>query len=61
MTSKHKAPLFGWHAPAELQAWARAEAQRQEIPLSAVLTEALYNYRTYCEADPRPKPKGAPR
>jgi hypothetical protein len=61
MPGKNKNPLLGWHPPAELAAWARAEAQRQEIPLSAVLTEALHTYRTYCEADPRPVPKGAPR
>ena len=61
MPGKNKNPLLGWHPPAELAAWARAEAQRQEIPLSAVLTEALCIYRTYCEADPRPHPKGTPR
>jgi len=39
--SKHKSPLLGWHPPAELSAWVRAEAQRRGVPISAVLNEAV--------------------
>jgi len=45
MTSKNKYPLLGWHAPAELAAWARSEAARRGVPLAAILTEALAAYR----------------
>ncbi len=45
MPNKHKTPLLGWHAPAELAAWARAEAQRRGVPLKVVLDEALAEYR----------------
>ena len=41
MPSKHKSPLLGWHPPAELSAWVRAEAQRRGVPISAVLNEAV--------------------
>ena len=41
MPSKHKSPLLGWHSPAELSAWVRAEAQRRGVPISAVLNEAV--------------------
>ena len=61
MPGKNKNPLLGWHPPAELAAWARAEARRQEVPLSRILTEALYTYQAWCEADPRPVPKGLAR
>jgi hypothetical protein len=59
--SKHKSPLLGWHPPADLAAWARDEAERQEVPLSRILTAALDIYRAFCEADPRPVPKGIAR
>jgi hypothetical protein len=39
--SKHKTPLVGWHPPADLAAWARAEAARRGVSLATVLTEAL--------------------
>jgi hypothetical protein len=45
MPSKHKTPLLGWHPPAGLSAWARAEAARRGVPLSVILTEALEQYR----------------
>ena len=61
MPGKNKNPLLGWHPPAELAAWARAEAQRQEVPLSRILTEALCTYQAWCETDPRPVPKGIAR
>lgn len=37
--------MLGWHPPAELSAWARAEAERRNTPLSVILTEALAEYR----------------
>jgi hypothetical protein len=45
--SKHKTPLLGWHPPAELSAWVRAEAQRRGVKLSDLLTEALERYQRY--------------
>ena len=49
MTGKHKTPLLGWHPPAELQAWVRAEAQRRGVDLSVVLNEALEAARKAAE------------
>ena len=46
MPSRHKAPLLGWHPPAELQAWVRAEAERRGVPLSVILNEAVTEKRT---------------
>ena len=45
MPSRHKSPLVGWHPPADLAAWLRAEAERRDVPLSVVLTEACQQYR----------------
>jgi hypothetical protein len=47
MPSQHKNPLLGWRPPAELSAWARAEAKRRggSDALSALLTEALESYK----------------
>jgi len=45
MPSKHKAPLLGWHPPAELSAWVRDEAARRGVPLSRVLNAAIEAYR----------------
>jgi len=45
MPNVHKNPMLGWRPPAELSAWARAEAERREVDLSVVLTEALAEYR----------------
>lgn len=58
MPGKNKEPLLGWHPPAELSAWARAEAERQGVTLSEVLTEALKNYRALCEAMDRMQKTG---
>jgi hypothetical protein len=44
MAGKNKTPLLGWHPPAELSAWVRAEAQRRGVPLSVILNEALEAY-----------------
>ena len=45
MPNQHKAPMLGWHPPAELSAWARAEAERRNVPLKVILDEALSEYR----------------
>lgn len=45
MPSKHKAPLLGWHPPAELSAWVRDEAERRGVTVSAVLNEAVEKLR----------------
>jgi len=45
MPGKHKAPLLGWHPPAELSAWVRAEALRRGVTVSVVLNEALAAYQ----------------
>jgi hypothetical protein len=39
--SRHKTPLLGWHAPAELAAWVRAEAERRGVPITVILNEAI--------------------
>jgi hypothetical protein len=49
MTDRHKTPGLSWHPPGELGAWARAEAQRRGVRLSALLTEALTAYRKASE------------
>jgi hypothetical protein len=41
MPGRNKTPLLGWHPPAELSAWVRAEAQRRGVPLSVILNEAV--------------------
>ena len=53
MPDYHTKPVLAVRVPSELQDWARAEAQRQGITLTAILTEALENYRALAEADPR--------
>jgi hypothetical protein len=45
MPNQHKSPMLGWHPPAELSAWARAEAQRRGVPLKVILDEALAEKR----------------
>ncbi len=50
MPSRHKTPLLGWHPPAGLSAWIRAEAKRRGVPVSAVLNEAIEAYRRLCES-----------
>ncbi len=49
MTGKNKNPLLGWHPPAELAAWARDEAERRGVTLTALLNEALSAYRAALE------------
>jgi len=60
MPGKNKTPLLGWHPPAELSAWVRAEAARRGCPVSALLNEALWNFRDYLAADPRIPPDAPP-
>jgi hypothetical protein len=50
MTGKNATPLLGWHPPAELSAWVRAEAERRGVKLSVVLNEALEAYRASVES-----------
>jgi hypothetical protein len=50
MPNKHKTPLLGWHPPAELGVWARAEAERRDVPLKEILNEALAAYRDHIES-----------
>ena len=50
MPNQHKSPMLGWHPPAELSAWARAEAGRRGVPLRVVLDEALSRYREHIES-----------
>ena len=49
MPNKHKSPMLGWHPPAELSAWVRAEAERRGVPLKVILDEALAGYREHIE------------
>jgi hypothetical protein len=46
MPNKHKNPMLGWHPPAGLSEWVRAEADRRGVPYGEILTEALSDYRT---------------
>jgi len=41
MPDRHKAPMLGWHPPAGLSAWVRAEAQRRGVTVSVILNEAV--------------------
>lgn len=45
MPGKNKTPLLGWHPPAELSAWVRAEAERRGVTIAQVLTESVEAYR----------------
>jgi hypothetical protein len=45
MPGKHNVPMLGWYPPAGLSAWIRGEAERRDVPLSVILTEALSEYR----------------
>jgi len=49
MPNRHKAPLLGWHPPAGLSAWVRAEAARRGVTVSVILNEAIQAYRTATE------------
>ena len=53
MSNRHKSPMLGWHPPAELSAWARAEAAKRGVRLSVILTEALSRLRSQLSPDPR--------
>jgi hypothetical protein len=58
MPNIHKTPLLGWHPPAELSAWVRAEAGRRGVPISSVLNEAVAAYRDRKNAGPPAPPDG---
>jgi hypothetical protein len=45
MPNQHKNPTLCWHPPAELSAWARAEAERRGVHLKVILDGALEAYR----------------
>jgi hypothetical protein len=45
MPGKNKNPLLGWHPPAGLSAWVRAEAERRGVTVSVILNEAVEAYR----------------
>ena len=49
MPNQHRNPTVCWHPPAELSAWARAEAERRGVPLKVILDEALARYREQVE------------
>lgn len=49
MPNQHKNPTLCWHPPAELSAWARAEAERRGVALKVILDEALARYRKHVE------------
>jgi hypothetical protein len=51
MPNKHKNPMLGWHPPAELSGWVRAEAERRGVPYGEILTEAVEGYRRKQEAE----------
>ncbi len=52
MPGKNKTPLLGWHPPAGLAAWARAEAAARGVPLARILDAALAAYRDACQRAP---------
>jgi hypothetical protein len=49
MPGKNKNPMLGWHPPAGLSAWVRAEAEQRDVTVSMVLTEAIMWYRAQLE------------
>jgi hypothetical protein len=51
MPNQHKNPTLGWHPPAELSAWARAEAKRRGVHLKVILDAALALYREHTEKE----------
>jgi hypothetical protein len=47
MPNKHKNPMLGWHPKsAELGAWVKAMAKRWGVPYSAIIEDAVAEYRT---------------
>lgn len=41
MPGQHANRLLGWHPPAELSAWVRAQSKARGVPISQVLNEAI--------------------
>ena len=46
MPGKNKTPLVGWHPPADLQEWIRAEITRRDMRLSAFLNAVIRDAMT---------------
>jgi hypothetical protein len=42
MPGRNKSPLLGWHPPAELAEWVRAEAEANETTVTMILNTILY-------------------
>ncbi len=63
MPGKNRTPLLGWHPPAELAAWARAEAAARGVPLARILDAALAAYMDSCQPGllPGRQPCATPR
>ena len=49
MADRHKTPLLGWHPPAGLAAWIRAEAERRGLTLRVFLDDVLTRERERSE------------
>jgi hypothetical protein len=60
MTGKNRYPTVGWHPPAELADWVRAEAKRRGVSLSDILNEALADYRDKHDPVPATNRAGRP-
>jgi hypothetical protein len=60
MPGRNRYPVLGGHVETELAEWVRAEAKRRGTTVTALLTEALRNLRTYLDADPRIPPDAPP-
>lgn len=58
MPGKNKTPLLGWHPPAGLSAWVRAEAERRGVPISTVLNEAAGRLRSELNGERGPARDG---
>ena len=59
MPGKNKNPMLGWHPPAELSAWVRAEAARRGVTVSVILNEAVREYRDMLAMSPESPRRGA--
>ena len=51
MPNQHATPMLGWHPPAELSAWVKAEARRRGVPYKVILNEAVADYRDKHDPD----------
>ncbi len=53
MPDRHKTPVLGWRAPSDLATWLRAEAKRQSITITALITEAVARFREAADKEER--------